>query len=271
MAQLLAKPNSAVVFAHLGGRAKFVGKIAQDEWGAFFARDMIAQGVAFDTHALMQGPATGRVLSWVTPDGQRTISAFPGATGCLSADEVSDDDIKRAHCVFLEGYAWGADESRQMLLSVAAKAKSLGAKLSYTTATANLVQAFAAPMQQFVQNHIEVLFCNDDEARALTGQDDLRLAANALAKLCPQVFITMGANGVMVIENGYISLLPIPAPVNVIDTTGAGDAFAGAALHALLNKKTIQDAALEGMRCAGHIIGQIGARPKADFAQHFGR
>jgi len=257
--------NSMAGIAALGGRAAFVGQIADDQLGDIFAHDMHALGVQFDTPRLIGGPPTGRCLILVTEDGQRTMNTSPGASHLLRAEALDEALIASAAVVFLEGYLWGPELPRAAMRRAVRIAHDAGREVAFTLSESVCIagrkEGFAAMIDS---GGIDLLFANEDEVLQLTGAADLRTALDQLAAKVPTLVVTRGAAGALAVEKGERTQVPAFQVKKVVDTTGAGDLFAAGFLAARCKGHDLQQQLWTGAIAAGEVISHFGARPEAD-------
>jgi len=260
--------NSMAGIAALGGRAAFVGQIADDQLGDIFTHDMRALGVRFDTPPLVGGPPTGRCLILVTEDGQRTMNTSPGASHQLRAEALDEALIASAAIVFLEGYLWGPELPRAAMRRAVQIAHDAGREVAFTLSESVCIagrkEGFAAMIDS---GGIDLLFANEDEAMQLTGAADLRGALAELSAKVPTLVVTRGAAGALAVEKGERVQVPAFQVDKVVDTTGAGDLFAAGFLAARCKGHDLQQSLWTGAIAAGEVISHFGARPEADLKE----
>ena len=260
--------NSMAGIAALGGRAAFVGQIADDQLGDIFAHDMRALGVRFDTPPLAGGLPTGRCLILVTEDGQRTMNTCPGASHQLRAEALDEALIASAAIIFLEGYLWGPELPRAAMMRAVKIAHDAGREVAFTLSESVCIagrkEGFAAMIDS---GGIDLLFANEDEAMQLTGAPDLRGALDELSAKVPTLVVTRGAAGALAVEKGERSQVPAFQVEKVVDTTGAGDLFAAGFLAARCKGHNLQQQLWTGAIAAGEVISHFGARPEADLKE----
>jgi sugar/nucleoside kinase (ribokinase family) len=257
--------NSMAGIAALGGKAAFVGQIADDQLGDIFSHDMRALGVRFDTPPLAGGPPTGRCLILVTEDGQRTMNTCPGASHQLRPEALDEALVASAAIVFLEGYLWGPELPRGAMMRAVRIAHDAGREVAFTLSESVCIagrkEGFAAMIDS---GGIDLLFANEDEAMQLTGAADLRGALDLLSAKVPTLVVTRGAAGALAVEKGERSQVPAFQVKKVVDTTGAGDLFAAGFLAARCKGHDLQQQLWTGAIAAGEVISHFGARPEAD-------
>lgn len=254
--------NTVAGVASLGGSAAYVGKVADDQLGEVFAHDMRAIGVHYAIPPLSGGPATARSLINVTPDGERTMSTFLGASIALTAADVDPALIHAAKIVYLEGYLFDPDGGRAAFARAAELARSSGARVAMTLSDAFVVDRHRAGLLAFMQDSVDIVFANAAEATALFQTSDFDVAATELGRRVEIAAVTHGPQGSVVIEGAQRIAVPAEPVQHVVDTTGAGDQYAAGFLFGLARKAPLRRCAELGHLCAAEVIGHYGPRPQ---------
>ena len=256
--------NSAVGMALLGGQSGYVGEVADDALGAEFIDSFEKSGAQFLGKITNDGLATARSMIVVTPDAVRSMNTFLGA--CIQMGPSHLEDMPDCDVFYLEGYLFDAPEGPALFAKVAEIAAKTGAKLALSLSDAWCVERHFDQLSAFIKEHVSILFCNEDEARALTGKD-WQAAGEEMAGYLDEVIITRGAMGAYILKYDDIAHVPAMPVGEVIDTTGAGDLFAAGYLY---GRAQGYDAAQSGRIASllsGEIICHYGARPEADLKQ----
>ena len=256
--------NSVAGIAALGGTPAFVGRVAADQLGEVFAHDIRAAGVAFAVPPMTEGPPTGRCLIVVTPDGERTMSTYLGACQELGEADVDADAIGSAKLIYLEGYLWGPLGPRAAMRKAMAIARSGTTKVAFTLSDVFCVETGRDDFRSLLDGHVDILFGNENEVRALYQTDDLGTAMTELARHATITVVTRSEHGAVVIAGGERIVVPAEPVSRVVDTTGAGDLFAGGFLHGFAQGRSLRDCARIGGIAAAEVIGHYGARSEAD-------
>jgi sugar/nucleoside kinase (ribokinase family) len=254
--------NTVAGVASFGGQAAYIGKVAKDALGDVFIHDIRAGGVAFHTPPLQDGAATARCLINVTPDGQRTMSTFLGASVFLTPADVDPALIKGAQAVYLEGYLFDAPDARAAFIKAAGIARDAGRLIAITLSDAFVVERHRAGLLAFIEAEIDLVFANEAEAKALFETDDFDAAASALASKTRIAAITRGEQGSVVLSDGRAETIKAIPVAKVIDTTGAGDQYAAGFLFGLARGRPLPECARLGHIAAGEVIGHYGPRPQ---------
>lgn len=257
--------NTIAGLAALGSACGFIGQVADDQLGAVFAHDIRAAGIRFDTASRAGAPTTGRCLIFVSPDGQRTMNTFLGASHYLPAEALDRDLIAGSRYLYLEGYLWDPEEPRAAMRAAIDVARAAGRKVAFTLSAEFVIDRHRAAFHELIDaGLIDLLFANDAELKSLTETDDLEAAIAMLADKVPLLVVTLGPDGAVAIAGGErarVRAEPIDA---VVDTTGAGDLFAAGFLHGQVTGRTIEQSLRLGAICAAECIGHLGPRPVAD-------
>ncbi len=254
--------NTTAGIASLGGSAAFIGKVSDDLLGDVFTHDIRAGGVAFRTPPLAGGAATARCLVNVTPDGQRTMSTFLGASVFLTPDDMDHELIAGAAISYLEGYLFDAPDARAAFSKAASVAKAAGRRLAVTLSDGFVVERHRAALLAFIGAEVDIVFANEAEALALFETADFAGACKALGALTGIAAVTRGAAGSVIIGGGEsIEVAAAPAP-RVVDTTGAGDQYAAGVLYGLARDLPLGACARLGHVAAAEVIGHYGPRPQ---------
>jgi sugar/nucleoside kinase (ribokinase family) len=224
--------NTIAGIAALGGRTAYIGKVAQDQLGDVFTHDLRAVGVTYDTSRLVGGLPTARSLIFVTPDAQRTMQTFLGATSQLGPEDVNMDYITSSKVVYLEGYLWDQPRAKEAMRNAAIAAQKAGVKVAFTLSDSFCVGRYRAEFLDLVERHVDILFANEHEILSLY---EVRNFDDALQKVRGQTEIaalTRSEKGSVVIRGNEVHVIDAVRGVKVVDTTGAGDAYAAGFLYA---------------------------------------
>ena len=264
--------NTLAGLAALGAKCGFIGQVADDQLGEVFTHDIRAGGIRFDVAARAGDPPTARCLIFVTPDGQRTMNTFLGASHYLPADALDEAAIADAAVLYLEGYLWDPEEPRAAMRKAIAAARNAGRKIAFTPSESFVIERHRADFLDLIETGmIDVLFCNEHEMAALVGTPDFEAGIAQLAPRVPVLVVTRGADGAIAVsgdERAQVAAEPI---ARVVDTTGAGDLFAAGFLFGHVRGKGLAECLKMGAICASEIISHYGARPECDLADFVAR
>ncbi|HUH77556.1 MAG TPA: adenosine kinase [Devosia sp.] len=257
--------NTAAGVASLGGRAAFVGKVAQDGLGDVFAQDMADQGVHYASTRLINGAMTARCMIFVTDDGERTMNTYLGACHELTEADILEDEIGGAAITYMEGFLWDPVEAKKAFVRAAHYAHKHERAAAFTLSDPFCVDRFRPEFLDLIQSKtIDYVFANVHELKSLYQTDDLGAAVREIAKDAELAAITMGADGAMVIHNGEVTSVPAFPVDKVVDATGAGDLFASGFLLGMARGQTLESALKTGCLAASEVISHVGARPQVD-------
>ena len=257
--------NTAAGVASLGGKAAFVGKVADDQLGQIFGHDIRSVGVEFRPRPSQSGAPTGRCLVIVTPDAQRTLQTHLGCAIEVGPEDVRADEVKRARITYFEGYLWDSPTARQAYLKAAKIAHDSGRRTALTLSDKFCVERHRAEFLDLVHGHIDVLFANELEIVALYRTRTFEEAMEAVRGKCHIAVLTRSEKGAVIVSEH--ERIAVPAEkAKVVDTTGAGDLFAAGFLYGLTGGRPLAECGRIGALCAAEIISHIGARPEVKLA-----
>lgn len=260
--------NTLAGMAALGKKCGFIGQIRDDQLGRVFAHDVNALGVSFSTPARSEEPPTARCLILVTPDGQRTMNTYLGASQYLPAQALDADLIRSAGILYLEGYLWDPEEPRAAMRWAIDMARDAGRKVAFTLSDTFVIDRHGDDFRALIEaGMIDILFSNEGEIAALAGIDDFEGAIAAFAGKVPVLVSTRSEKGAIAVVDGVRYEVPAAPVAQVVDTTGAGDLFAAGFLAAYVDGVAIDDCLRLGAAAAAEIISHYGARPEADLKQ----
>ena len=253
--------NTVAGVASFGGKAAFIGKVAGDELGDIFAHDIRAIGAHFDTPALSGGPATGRCLVNVTPDGERTMCTFLGAAIELTPADVTPAVIEGAQILYLEGYLFDPPEARRAFAKAAGLAHGAGRRIALSLSDGFVVDRHRHALMAFIDAQVDILFANDVELCSLFQTADFEAAAAALRPRVRIAALTRGAAGSVVLNGEADHTIAVQPVAAVVDTTGAGDQYAAGFLFGLAAGKSLDVCGRLGSLAASEVISHYGPRP----------
>ncbi len=257
--------NSIACIASLGGKGAFIGKVSKDNLGDIFRHDLKALGVAFDTAPLDKGPGTARCLINVTPDAQRSMTTYLGSAGYVSPADIDEHTIERSAITFFEGYLFEQPVAREAFVKACRTAKRAGRKAALTLSDAGCVDRQHTALIAFSKAHVDVLLANEREAEALFGARKLDDIAAKARTLCPLTAVTMSEKGsVLIPRDGDIVRIAAVKPERLVDTTGAGDAYAAGLLFGLAKGMSLEKCGALGALSAAEVISHFGARPQTN-------
>jgi sugar/nucleoside kinase (ribokinase family) len=255
--------NTMAGVAALGGRAAFVGKVRNDQLGGIFRHDIRAAGVAFDTPAATEGAPTARCLIFVTPDAQRTMGTFLGASVDLGPEDINENLIASAKVTYLEGYLWDRPRAKEAFVKAAELAHGADRKVALSLSDPFCVERHRAEFRDLVDGHVDLVFANEHEVCSLYEAATFDDALQAVRGCCEVAALTRSEKGAVVLRDGEVHVGDAEPAAKVVDTTGAGDLFAGGFLRGYTQGKGLYDSAHIGAIAAAEVISHFGARPEA--------
>jgi sugar/nucleoside kinase (ribokinase family) len=257
--------NTIAGLAALGHATGFIGQVADDQLGEVFTHDVQSLGVHFATPPATAGDPTARCLILITPDGQRTMNTFLGAAQFLPAEAVDQATIEAGAILYLEGYLWNAEQSRDAMKRAIAMARGAGRKVALTLSDTFVVDGHRDEFFELIDaGQIDLLFANDNEVRAMMQNEDIAIAVKDLSARVPTLVCTHGAAGAEAHSGGEHARVPAEPIDKVVDTTGAGDLFAAGFLAGQAQGRDLETSLRMGAICAAECISHVGPRPIAD-------
>ncbi len=259
--------NTIAALSSLGSSAGFIGKVATDQLGDVFSHDMKAMGVVFDTPRLEDGPPTARCLILVTPDGQRTMCTFLGASVWIAPADIKPELIAAAKVVYLEGYLFDRSRAKQAFRQAAEIAHKAGTRVALALSDMFCVERHREEFQDMVLNHVDILFGNESEIKMLYKADSFEDAVYAVQENCELAVLTRSEKGSLIVApEQRIEIAAEPVP-RVIDTTGAGDMYAAGFLHGYTQDKPLEICGRMAAITASEALSHLGARPQICLAE----
>ncbi len=255
--------NTIVGVADFGGKAAYVGKVAADAVGEFFLADMRKMGVAIEVTPSSTGQ-TGTCAVLITEDAQRTMLTNLAVSATLTADDVDEDELRQSKYVYIEGYLLTGDTTKGAAMKAIELAKKHNVQVAFTASDPFLVNLLRDEIWSLIEGPVDLFFCNEEEAKSLTGKDDPVACAAEIHRHARNVAMTLGANGSIVMHGGEAIAIE-GVSVKAIDTTGAGDMYAAGLLYGITNGMTWKQAGHLGSHAAARIVSQLGARMERRF------
>ena len=250
--------NTIVAVADFGGKAAYVGKVSNDEIGEFFLQDLRNMGVKIEVSQAASGPS-GTCAVLITGDAQRTMLTNLGVSATLSAEDIDEDELKRAKYVYVEGYLLTGQSTKEAAYKAIELAKKHGVKVAFTASDPFLVNLLRDEIWRLIEGPVDLFFCNEEEAKSLTGKVDPIACAAEIHRHAENVAMTLGPNGSIIMDRQQT--VPIEGvSIKAIDTTGAGDMYAGAILYGVTNGMSWKQAGHLASHAAARIVSQLGAR-----------
>jgi len=249
--------NTIVGVADMGGTAAYACKTGADNFGRQYLEEMKKLGITIEIPPT-EGQ-TGSCVVLITPDAQRSMLTHLGISSSLGADDIIESEIARAKYVYIEGYLFVGESTRAAALKAIELAKANKVKVALTISDPFLIDICRHQFEELIEDGIDLLFCNEQEARALTGREDPIDCAQAIHRHCENVALTLGRKGSIIMHEGEV--LPIEGvEIEAVDTTGAGDMYAAGVLYGITNSLSWQHAGRLGSHAAARVVAQLGAR-----------
>ncbi len=257
--------NTIAGIVACGGRAAFIGKVAQDALGRVFHDDLVRQGVAYRTPYYAGGDLeTARCHIFVTPDGERSMNTYLGVSTDFMSSDLDEEMIKSAQITYLEGYLYDKDAAREAFGAAAKIAKAAGRKVAMTLSDAFCVDRHREHFLELIDGNIDILFANESEMVSLAQTPDIMAAIDSIRAKVPLLAVTRSEKGALVVEGSETHEIKTPVVQQVVDATGAGDQFAAGFLYGLTHNMPLPQAGQLGCQMASAVIRQIGPRLKED-------
>lgn len=261
--------NTVACLASLGGKAAFIGKVADDELGAVYRESMEDMGVPFLSYHDETGIPTGRCLIAVTPDAERSMATFLGAAGNIVESDILEEEIAAAAIVYFEGYQFDAPGARRAFIKACQIAHKHGRKTALTLSDVGVVERNREDLIQVIRDEVDLLFANEEEASALFGNHDTPAKlAKEMSEIVPFGAVTCSERGSIVYGPDHdAEEVPAVAPDQLEDTTGAGDAYAGGFLYGYTRGLRLTRCAELGSLAASEVISHMGPRPELNLEE----
>lgn len=256
--------NTVVAVADFGGKAAYAGKVSRDAMGDFFLKDMRELGVTIDAPPAETGP-TGTCAVLITDDAQRTMLTNLGVSATLTEADIDETHIRNSKYIYVEGYLLTGESSRAAAYKAIDIAKKHGCKVALTASDPFLCHLVRDEIWDLVEGPVDLLFCNEEEAKSLAGKTDPIACAAEIHRHAENVAMTMGPNGSILMHGGEAIAIE-GVSTKAIDTTGAGDMYAGALLYGITNGMTWKQAGHLASHAASRIVSQLGARMQHKFS-----
>lgn len=259
--------NTMAGIASLGGNGAFIGKVFDDRLGKVFGESMASLGMTFTTEPACQGASTATCMIAVTPDGQRSMSTYLGACRELQPADIDEAQVAASRILYIEGYLWDQDEAKEAARKAIAAAKNAGGRVALSLSDSFCVGRFRDEFLQLLDKDVNILFANEDEAKALFQAEDFEGVVAGAKKWGGIAALTRSAKGCVIVEEGMEHVIPAAPVSRVIDTTGAGDQFAAGFLYGLTHGKGLADCGRLGALAAAEVISHYGARPETSLKE----
>ncbi len=256
--------NVIRTLANLGGECGFVGKISNDELGNFYKNSLTEKGIT-PRLFLSEEKATGVASTFITPDGERTFATYLGAASTLSSEDLSIDLFQGYSYLFIEGYLV---QDHEMITRAIELANQAGLQICLDLASYNIVNEDRDFFLAIVDKYVDIIFANEEEAKAFSAKDNAEEAIEFIGNMCSIAIVKMGSKGCRIKKGTTVCHVPAEIVDNVVDTTGAGDFFAGGFLFGLAQGVCLEKCAKIGALISSYVIQYIGAEiPENEWIQ----
>ena len=276
-AELFSKMNNAVTssggsaantmagFGSFGGKGAFIGKVAKDSLGEAFNQGMNEQGIAFNNQPLIDGPTTASCHIFVTPDAERSMNTFLGASTEFEETDLDETVIAQGRILYLEGYLYDKPKAKAAYKKASEIARKHGVEVALTLSDTFCVDRHRAEFEELVSSDVDILFSNEAEIKSLYQAQTLEEAISRVEGKCRIVVITRSEKGAVILSHGKRYNVPAHPVDTIIDTTGAGDQFAAGFLFGLSRGMTLEECGALGCKAAAEVISHFGPRPQTSY------
>jgi sugar/nucleoside kinase (ribokinase family) len=250
--------NTITGIAALGGTGCYSGKVGDDELGRFYRQNLAETGIEFFVEP--DRLPTGSCVSFVTPDAERSMLTYLGASTQLSDSDIHIDALQQSQYLYVEGYLWDSEKARRAALHSMELARRHQVRIAFSFSDAWLVGRFRDDFSRLLTEYVDLLFLNERESEEITGFQDPQMAVRQIASRVDSVCLTCGGAGAIIAHDGGVRVTPALTMSKVVDTTGAGDLFAAGVLRGLTLGFDMTTSAMIGARAAAAIVTKVGAR-----------
>ncbi len=254
--------NTMAGLASLGGTGSYIGKVRNDELGNIFSRDLASLGIELGRSPSVSASPTARCLIVVTPDGQRSMATYLGASAELGPDDIDADTIRRHSITYLEGYLWDAPEAKEAMALAARLARDAGRRVALTLSDPFCVDRHRESFLELILENVDILFANEEEIISLYQASDVQEAVERIRRDCPLTAVTRSEKGSIIVageETHDVDIVPVE---RVVDATGAGDLYAAGFLYGVTHGYDLPACGRIGAIAAAEVISHMGARPE---------
>lgn len=254
--------NTTVAFSALGSTAFYGCRVGNDELGSIYLKGLNDAGIKTAIQSISEG-VTGTCMVLISPDSERTMHTYLGITAELTAKQIDFEPLKTAKWLYIEGYLSTSDTARKAVKQAREIAKSHSVKIALSLSDPAMVQYARQGLEELLDDGVDLLFCNEQEALMFTNTENLSDAIDVLKLNNQHIVITQGANGAMIIDPAQ-QFHVAGRHVDAVDANGAGDAFAGAFLYAINAGLSLEAAAQLAILISSEVVAQFGPRLAVD-------
>jgi len=252
--------NTVVSLANLNNNVEFIGRVKDDSFGKFFTKDIKESGAGFCANPVESDESSAHSIILITPDAERTMCTYLGASVEFEPSDINHNSIQRSKYLYLEGYLWDSELAKKAFIEAAKTAKENDTKIILSLSDSFCVDRHRESFLDLIKCFVDILFCNEEELKSLFNSDNIEESIPQIQYLCPLSAVTLGSQGSLIITKDKTEEIKPLSFGQVIDTTGAGDLYAGGFIHGLLNDFSLINCGRSGSICAGYIITKLGSR-----------
>jgi len=254
--------NTVAGLASLGADCAFIGKVHDDELGQLFQRNIGAAGIDFFTTPLTEGPATGRSVVLVTPDAERSMFTYLGAARKLTEADIDEKIISESKIIFIEGYLWDEATEHQAIIKACELAHKHNREVAFTVSDISCVLKHRDKMLELIQKHVNILFANEEEIKALFATNNFEDALEQIKPMVNIAAVTRDSRGSVIVHGREKIYVEAEQITDIVDSTGAGDLYASGFLYGLIKGRSLGTCATIGGITAAEVLTHYGARPE---------
>ncbi len=256
--------NTVYALATLGNKVEFIGRVKNDNFGKNFSESIKKSGAIFKSKLVKSEKSSAHSVIFITPDAQRTMCTYLGASIEFETSDLDNSSINKSKYLYLEGYLWDSDLAKKAFINASEIAKNSNTKIVLSLSDSFCVDRHRDSFIELIKEYVNILFCNESELKSLFKEISFEDCRKYISSICDLSIVTMGSNGSYIINQEKTEKINSVVSGKVIDTTGAGDIYAGGFMHGLINNYPLKVCGDFGSICAGHIITQLGSRPNID-------
>ena len=253
--------NTMACFGSFGGQGAFIGKVADDDLGQEFRAALADENIHFSSTSIQDDTPTARCMIFVTPDAERTMNTYLGAAGFIPPDDIDEDLVKNATVSYLEGYLFDRDGAKQAFYKTSELVKKHNKKMAITLSDSFCVERFKDEFLDLVKNHADIVFSNEAEILSLYNTLDIDIAIKKFQIDTEIGIITQSERGSLIVTPNQVIDIDAVIPPQVLDTTGAGDAYAGGFLYGYTQGLDLEECGRLASVAASEVISHMGPRP----------
>jgi len=262
--------NSIAGFANLGGSAAYIGRVKADQLGDIFVHDMQSLGVDIRLQPAEEGSPTARCHVLIDQDGQRTMQTYLGACTELSVSDVTTETVDSPEVILIEGYVWDIAEGPALAAEAIRIARMNGSEVALSLSDSYCVQRHRDAFHDIVKDGVDIVLADEDEINELLQTDNFDDTTRRLADYDNLFAMTRSEKGSVIMHGDQNVVQPATPVEEIVDTTGAGDAYTAGFLFGYTQKKSLEECAKLGTFCATQVIQQVGARIERGLLDSYG-